>query len=177
MKTTSAEKNALLLDARNVVRMAIRSKKRILSEEDYEELEADCMMSANSAIDDYDPSKGTMLSSWIFRYAVQTRIKFMRSRVRKIKGRVDMESCEIADDAEEGSAVSHESAMHALEITIDMARNDEVIDEQEYHVLVLRRHNLTLADVAGELGLSAPRIHQIQSSAVRKIRKQYRTAE
>jgi RNA polymerase sigma factor (sigma-70 family) len=183
MITTPREKNAILVDAKNLVRMAIVGQKRFMTREDYEELESDCLMAASRAIDDYDPSIGCRLSSFMYRYIIQKRIKVLRHRARRSLEIHDTESLETSMDGEcSGGVSSKNSAHHAamiqnMEIIIDRARNDGVLTEREYMVLVARRGNVIQPVIAQELGLSFQRVGQIEAEAVEKIKRVYRTAE
>jgi len=110
MTTTAVEKNAILLDARNLVRMAITGQRRFMSIEDYEELESDCLMAASRAIDDYDPSRGCRLSSLMFRYIIQKRIKVLKHRESRTQTIHDTESLE--DSAGLPASPSRHSPRH-----------------------------------------------------------------
>jgi len=181
MQTTSQQKAAILHDARNLVRMGIAGQRRFMSTEDYEELEADCLMAASRAIDDFDASMGCRLSSLMFRYIVQKRIKVLKHRQRRSLIVHDTESlgecCGEQDGRGRGCSHHHESMVQDMEIIIDRARNDDVITEREYLVLVARRGNVIYREIAEEMGLSFQRIPQIEAEAVEKIRVAYRTAE
>lgn len=180
MTTTPMQKTALLIDAKNLVRMAITGQRRFLSPEDYEELESDCLMAASRAIDDYDPTRGCRLSSLMYRYIIQKRIKVLKHRESRGQSVNDTESlseCDCLPCPSRSHSAHHASLVQDMEIIIDRARNDDVLTEREYRVLVDRRRNIGQATIAAELGLSFQRVSQIEAEAVEKIRVAYRTAE
>ena len=189
MTTTPAEKNALLAEAWKLVGTALRSVS--LPEDDYSDLRATCIEAADRAIDSWEAGKGRSISSWIFRFIVQAKRDYFRSRGTK---RRSIDECSVCfselqhdddrdsdertpNDAEEESARHHASLVQDMEIIIDRARNDDIIDEREYRVLVARREGLTFRRIAVDEGLTAARIYGIQEAAVAKIRLTYRTAE
>ena len=80
--------------------------------------------------------------------------------------------------SETATAIGERDArLQAMEITIDMARNDGTITEREYRVLTMRRGGRVQRDIAEAIGVSHQRIGQIENDAVRKIRAKYHTAE
>jgi DNA-binding CsgD family transcriptional regulator len=64
-----------------------------------------------------------------------------------------------------------------MEIIIDRARNDGVLSQREYRMLVSRRTGGTYRRMAEDEGMSPGGVYKIIEAAVAKIRLAYRTAE
>lgn len=186
MTTTTREKEALLVDAKNLVRMAIVKQRPFLSREDYEELESDCLFAASRAIDEYERAGPAALSTLIFRYCVQARRDFFRPR-RRLSEMMEKRGIDVSDESVEAfgaepdetneRATRHRAIVQTMEITIDMARNDGVLTEREYQVLTMRRQNRTQKEIADEVGISPQMVSIDEQTGVAKIRLAYRTAE
>ena len=193
MTTTKTEKEILLRDAKNIMRMEISNQRTRMSPDDFEELENDCLLAASRAIDDYDRTKGASIGVLIFRYIVQARRTFIRNRIQLKRDSTGRDAVCFTDctkgvyDIPEGDypTISETAAIIAdrservqqMEIVIDMARNDDVISEREYQVLTMRRKNYRQEDIADRLGCAPSRIGQLEADAVGKIRRRYKTAE
>lgn len=155
-----------------------------LTADDIDDLHSAALEAANRAISDWTAIGGGSIATLIHRYVVQARRDFMRRRGESTgnshnkqeafeHGTVSLEGIEVeVDDGE-----SRADALSVMEITIDMARNDGIIDEREYRVLRARRGGVIQREIAADLGVCPQRVHQIQGDAVRKIRARYKTAE
>ena len=178
MTTTPEQKNAILLDAKNLVRMAIAGQRPFLSNEDYEELESDCLMAASRAIDDFEPDRGCRLSSLMFRYIVQKRIKVLKHRMRKHNAVNDTdELCDGYEPYEHGVSPEHVRLVQDMEIIIDRAGNDGVISDLEHRMLTSRRLGSSYREIGRDETYSPAGVKRILDTAVAKIRLAYRTAE
>ena len=190
MTTTIAEKNALLAEAWNLIGSATRNVS--LPPDDYEDLRVQCAEAANRAIDSWVSGGGRSLSSWIYRHIIQAKRDYFRSR-NSISETINRDAVCFTDYgrgldsvpegdfpsiSETATAIGERDArLQAMEITIDMARNDGTITEREYRVLTMRRGGRVQRDIAEAIGVSHQRIGQIENDAVRKIRAKYHTAE
>ena len=81
---TQREQHAAFVKYSGLVRYCIRRYKEILSREDYEEMEADCLGEIFHAIDDYCPGheSGATLDSFVGRYASMARRSYLRRHSR-----------------------------------------------------------------------------------------------
>lgn len=194
MTTTPDEKKALLTEAWKLVGSAMRSVR--LSDEDYSDLRALCIEAADKAIDSWEPDRGRSLPSWIYRHIVQAKRDYLRGMTMATThnrqstferdascfselsdGMADRGECPVGCVPHSRESAHHRSMIQDMEIIIDRARNDGVLTEREYMVLVARRQNVKQRTIAVEIGVSFQRVGQIEAEAVEKIRKQYKTAE
>lgn len=176
---------AIILNAANGIIWSIIGRgTESLSGDDIDDLHSLALEAANRAMVEYVAGNGATLATLITRYVLQARRDYMRKRGEVNgathnrqeafeHGAVSLESVEV--EASDGDCRG--AAISAMEITIDMARNDGIIDDREYRVLTMRRGGVIQREIAEELGVCPQRVHQIQGDAVRKIRARYRTAE
>ena len=181
---TEQDRAIILKSANGIIWAIIGRGTEALTGDDIEDLHSLALEAANKAILDYKPRYSPALAMLITRYVLQARRDYMRRR-GELNGRVNnkqeafehgtvsLEGMEIESREREG----RDAAISAMEITIDMARNDGVIDDREYRVLTMRRGGVIQREIGEELGICPQRVHQIQGDAVRKIRARYRTAE
>ena len=185
---TDRDREEIIKSARGIIWHIIGKHTATLSDDDLAELHSDAMAAVNRAALEYDPSRGTAFTTLVVRYIVQAKRDFFRShggshyrqeQFERSVGRVADCVQEAAPDSSEETFERHhrDSQRQAMEITIDMARNDEIIDDREYRVLTLCRQGWLQREIGEDVGVCAQRVHQIISEAVGKIRKQYRTAE
>lgn len=190
MTTTIAEKNALLAEAWNLIGSATRNV--ALPPDDYEDLRVQCAEAANRAIDSWTNEGGRSLPSWIFRHIIQAKRDYFRAR-NSISETINRDAVCFTDYGrgldsvpegdfpsicETATAIGERAAqVQAMEITIDMARNDDVITDREYRVLTMRRNGKLQGEIASELGVSFQTVSLDERTACAKIRLAYRTAE
>lgn len=190
MTTTIAEKNALLAEAWNLIGSATRNV--ALPPDDYEDLRVQCAEAANRAIDSWTNEGGRSLSSWIFRHIIQAKRDYFRSR-NSISETINRDAVCFTDygrgldsvpegdfpsTSETATAIGERDArLQAMEITIDMARNDGAITEREYRVLTMRRYGKGQREIGEELGIDFRTVSLDERTACAKIRLAYRTAE
>jgi len=190
---TEADRATILASINGIIWHVIGQGTDSLDADSLDDLHASAIEAANRAIIDHDPSRpaelrGT-LATLIVRYVTQARRDFMRRRgagdgathnkqstFEHSTSRLD-DCCGVEVDGGEADADRTHEALSIMEITIDMARNDDIIDEREYTVLTMRRQGFLQREIAERMEICAQRVHQIQGDAIRKIRKQYRTAE
>ena len=185
---TERDREEIIKSARGIIWKVIGKHAATLSPDDLAELHGDAMAAVNRAATEYDPSRGVAFATLVVRYVIQAKRDFFRSHggnhyrqehFERSVGRVSDCLAELAPDANEESAErQHRAAQRqTMEITIDMARNDGILDEREYRVLVMRRENYLEREIGEAVGVCPQRVHQIIGEAVGKIRAQYRTAE
>ena len=192
MTTTPEQKKELLTEAWKLVGSATRSL--VLSEDDYADLRASCIDAANRAIDSWEPDRGRTLSSWIFRHVVQAKRDYLRdlfpdtTHDRQATFERDASCFSELQNGEEdrgecpagckpNQSAHHRAMVQDMEIIIDRARNDEVLSEMEYRMLVLRRQGGTYRSIGAECNYSPAGVKGVLDAAVAKIRLAYRTAE
>lgn len=181
---TEQDRAIILKAANGIIWSIIGIGTGSLSGDDIDDLHSLALEAANRAMVEYVAGNGATLATLITRYVLQARRDYMRKRGAVNgathnrqeafeHGAVSLEGMEIESVEVDGRG----AAISAMEITIDMARNDGIIDDREYRVLTMRRGGVIQREIAEELGVCPQRVHQIQGDAVRKIRARYRTAE
>ena len=181
---------AIILGALNGIIWSVISRgTEALDADDMDDLHSRAVEAANRAVCDYRPDGGASLATLVVRYVIQARRDYVRRHVPGMRsdGRnhqsvfensaSSLECAESVECGEGNDDGTGSAAVQALEITIDMARNDGVLDDRAYRILGLWRRGWLQREIGEREGICPQRVHQIIGDAVRKIRKQYRTAE
>lgn len=188
---TEDDRAVILKACNGIIWAVINRGTQALSGDDLDDLYSSALEAANRAIGDWTASGGGSIATLVHRYVVQARRDYMRKHFSPDDSHNKQEAFEreavsfdgwIGPGEENGTGRAEERehrdhAIGAMEITIDMARNDGIISDREYRVIGMWRRRWLQREIAEQEGICAQRVHQIIGDAVRKIRKHYRTAE
>jgi len=183
---TDADRVIILSALNGIIWSVINRGTDSLDADGLDDLHSRAVEAANRAIVDYRADGGATIATLVVRYVTQARRDYMRSigkgndpeHNKQSTFEHSAERLDVAIATEEEPAGEWKrAALQSLEITLDMAQNDGVIDDREYRIMGLWRGGWKQREIGETVGVCPQRVHQIISNAVRKIRKQYKTAE
>lgn len=170
MTTTPHEKNARILYYLRAIRHIAGQHAATIGQENYEELESDCMLAVSKAIDKYEPGKGK-IDTFVWRYIRRRVDNYMRSFYGTVAGKEREQNIPFTDHFEHGAdgiagPVTDPDTEIFCESIIRLVSNP-----RRRKVLTLSADGLTFADIGRRMGISRERVRQVHDDAVRDARE------